>query len=379
MHFAFTAEQAELRRAARSFLDSQSSPARVRAASESATGHDEAAWARAAQELGWASLAIPEVYGGAGLTTVELSILLEEMGRALFCAPFFSTVCLGANALLAGGSEAQKEALLPGVAAGEVTATLAVTETSGRWDASAVEAIARRDGEGFVLTGQKAFVLDGHTADLVVVAARAPGSRGEEGVSLFVVPSDAPGLTRRRTPTMDATRALADVALDGVRLPRSALLGDEGAGWAIAARTHDLAMIGLAAEQVGGAERCLEMAVDYAKVRHQFGRAIGSFQAIKHKCADMMLRVESARSAAYYAGWAAAHAPDELGEAAAIAKTYASEAYFDCAGENIQIHGGIGFTWEHDAHLYFKRAQGSRLLFGLPSAHRERVAARLLG
>ena len=374
MDFAFTEEQQALRRTLRQFLASRSSSERVRAAMATEAGHEPETWERLGAELGLTALIIPEAYGGAGLGAVELTAVMEEMGRALLCAPFFSTVALGANAILLAGSEAQKAELLPSIAAGTTTATLAFTEANGRWDAGAVEALARRDGGAFVLDGTKTYVVDGHTADLLLVAARAAGSAGAEGLSLFAVPSGAAGVSRRALPTLDMTRRQAEIRLAGVRVPASALLGDEGAAWSALERTLDVAAVALSAEQVGGAERCLEMAVEYAKVRVQFGRPIGSFQAVKHKCADMLLRAESARSASYYAGWAtAAGAPDQS-TAAALAKVYCSEAYFFCAAENIQIHGGIGFTWEHDAHLYFKRARASGALLGDAGYHRERVA-----
>jgi alkylation response protein AidB-like acyl-CoA dehydrogenase len=289
-------------------------------------------------------------------------------------------VCLAANAILAAGTEEQKAALLPRIASGEVIATLAFTEPNGRWDASGItmEAVPTDSGPdgggGYTLDGTKMFVLDGHTADLVVVAARSAGSGGTEGISFFTVDAQAPGLTRTALSTMDQTRKQARLEFSEVP---ATLLGQEEAGWAALSKTLDQAAVCLAAEQVGGAQRCLDMSVEYAKVRIQFGRPIGSFQAIKHKCADMLLEVESAKSAAYYAGWAAAEDNDELPVVASLAKAYCSEAYFHTAAENIQIHGGIGFTWEHDAHLYFKRAKSSEILFGDPTYHRELLAQRI--
>jgi alkylation response protein AidB-like acyl-CoA dehydrogenase len=236
-----------------------------------------------------------------------------------------------------------------------------------------MEAVPDGSG-GYRLDGTKMFVLDGHTANLIVVAARSAGSGGTEGISFFIVPGDAPGLTRTALPTMDQTRKQAKLEFSGVS---ARLLGEEGAGWAALSKTLDQVAVCLAAEQVGGAQKCLDMSVEYAKVRIQFGRPIGSFQAIKHKCADMLLEVESSKSAAYYAGWAAAEDNDELPVVASLAKSYCSEAYFHAAAENIQIHGGIGFTWEHDAHLYFKRAKSSEILFGDPTYHRELLAQRI--
>ncbi|MBV8561438.1 MAG: acyl-CoA dehydrogenase, partial [Acidimicrobiia bacterium] len=284
-------------------------------------------------------------------------------------APYFATVALAANTILHSGDDAAKKELLPGIASGETIATLAMTEDNGRWDAEAITATAGKSGDGYTIDGHKMFVLDGHTADLIIVAAKTGDS-----VSLFTVAGDAEGLTRTPLATMDQTRKQARLEFSGTP---AKLLGTEGEGWPVLSRVLDLAAVALAAEQVGGAQRCLDMSVDYAKVRVQFGRPIGSFQAIKHKCADMLLEVESAKSAAYYAGWAAAELNDELPTVASLAKAYCSDAYFHAAAENIQIHGGIGFTWEHDAHLYFKRAKSSQLLLGDPTYHRELLAQRI--
>jgi alkylation response protein AidB-like acyl-CoA dehydrogenase len=299
------------------------------------------------------------------------------MGESLLCAPFFSSVCLAANALLVGGSDSQKKEHLPGIAEGQTRATVAFTEAGGDWGAAGIESVARRDGGDFLLSGKKSFVLDGHCADLVVVATRAQGTGGEDGISLFVVPGDASGLERRALPTLDQTRRLAELELRDVRVPASALLGDEGAGWPALAKTLDLASVALSAEQVGGAQRCLDMSVEYAKERVQFGRPIGSFQAIKHKCADMMVEVESARSASYYAGCVAAEDSEELPLVASLAKAYCSDAYFQCAADAIQIHGGVGFTWEYDVHLYFKRAKSTETFLGDATYHRERLAQKI--
>ncbi len=377
MRFAFTEEQEELRKTARTFLAACSSPARVRTAMQSERGYDPEVWRRIGGELGWTSILIPEAYGGAGLTYVELIGLLEEMGAVLLCAPFFSSVCLAGNALLIGGTDEQKHRYLPGIAAGETIATLACSGPKGRWNADGIEAVATRDGSHFILNGIETFVLDGLVADVLVIAARCAGSRGTEGVSLFAVTADTAGVERRLLPTMDQTRKQAEITLHDVRVPGAALLGTEGDGWRILSQTFDRAAIALSAEQVGGAQRCLDMSVEYAKQRVQFGRPIGSFQAIKHKCADMFLRVESARSASYYAGWAAATNDPELPVLASLAKAYCSDAYFHCAAESVQIHGGVGFTWEYDVHLHFKRAKSSESLLGDAAYHRELVAQRI--
>ncbi len=374
MNFAFSEEQEELRGSVRRFLEAKSPVAEVRRLMETAEGYDPAVWSQMANELGLQSLHIPEAYGGSGFSFVELTVVLEEMGRALLCAPFVSTVALAANAILNAGTEDQKGKLLPGLASGEQTATLAFTEPVGKWDASGITMEAVPEGGAYRLEGTKMFVLDGHTAGLIVVAARRSGSSGEEGISLFTVDGDAAGLTRTALATMDQTRKQARLDFSGTS---AQLLGEEGSGWTALAKTLDQAAVCLSAEMVGGAQRCLDMSVEYAKVRIQFGRPIGSFQAIKHKCADMLLEVESAKSAAYYAGWAAAEDNDEVPVVASLAKAYCSDAYFHAAAENIQIHGGIGFTWEHDAHLYFKRAKSSEILLGDATYHRELLAQRI--
>jgi alkylation response protein AidB-like acyl-CoA dehydrogenase len=378
MHFSFTDEQQALRESARAFLADHSSSEQVRAAMASELGFDRGVWTRVAQEMGWTAITIGEEYGGLGLGYVELVALLEEMGAHLLCSPFFSSICLGANVLAVAANEEQKAEYLPGIAAGDAIATLALTEASGRWDASGIAATARRDGSSFVLDGVKTYVPDGHIADLLIVAARAPGSTGEAGVGLFAVSADADGLRRSALATMDQTRRQAKVMLTGVRVPGSALLGGAMDAWPSLAKALQLGAIALAAEQVGGADRCLAMAVQYATERVQFGRQIGSFQAIKHKCADMLLRVESARSAAYYAGWAASVDDAELPALASLAKSYCSDAYFHCAAESLQIHGGVGFTWEYDVHLHFKRARSGEQLLGSPSHHREHIAQQIL-
>jgi alkylation response protein AidB-like acyl-CoA dehydrogenase len=369
MNFAFSEEQDELRKAVRRFLEDKSPETEVRRLMDTEDGYDTAVWKQMAEQLGLQGLAIPEEFGGSGYTYVELIVVLEEMGRALLCAPYFSSVALAANLLLVAGDDAAKKDYLPGIAAGTTIATVALAEASGRWDEAGVQLTATGSGDSWTLTGEKSYVLDGHTANLVLVAARTSA-----GVSVFAVDKGAEGFTATSLPTMDQTRKQAKLSFDATP---ARLIGADGAGWAAVSKTLDLAAVALAAEQVGGAQRVLDMAVAYAKERVQFGRPIGSFQAIKHKCADMLLEVESAKSAAYYAGWAAAEDNDELPVVASLAKSYCSEAYFHAAAENIQIHGGIGFTWDYPAHLYFKRAKSSELLFGDPSYHRELLAQRI--
>jgi alkylation response protein AidB-like acyl-CoA dehydrogenase len=383
MEFAFTEEQQMIRDTAAQFLADNCDSAAVRRAMATEAGFEPQMWSRICGEMYWSAIHVPEEYGGRGLGYVELVAVMEQMGRYLLCAPFFSSVCLGANALLVAGSDAQKAGYLPRLADGSLRATLAWCDASGRWDAGGVSATAVRAGEGFTLNGAYRYVVDGHTAELLVVAARAPGSAGRDGISLFALPAESPGVTRTWLPTMDQTRKLAELRFDNVAVPASALLGTEGAGGAALEKTLALATIALAAEQAGGAQQILDMAVAYTRERHQFGRAIASFQAIKHKAADMMLKAEAAKSAVYYAACVAQEAlcggeqGEELAEAASLAKAYCSETYFFNAGTALQMHGGVGFTWEYDVHLYFKRARASESFLGDGAEHRERIAVEL--
>ncbi len=369
MNFAFSEEQEELRNIVRQFLEAKSPETAVREQMDTERGYDPEVWSQMAEQLGLQSLIIPEEFGGQGFGYVELVVVLEEMGRALVCAPYFSSVVLAANTVIHSGDDAAKAAILPGIASGETIATVAFTEPNGKWDASGIEATATKSGDAWKINGTKMYVIDGHTATTILVAART-----DAGVSIFSVDGEAAGLTRTALSTMDQTRKQAKLEFADVE---GTLVGTDGGGWDLLSTVLDLAAVALAAEQVGGAQMCLDMSVEYAKVRVQFGRPIGSFQAIKHKCADMLLEVESAKSAAYYAGWCASEMNDELPAVASLAKAYCSEAYFHAAAENIQIHGGIGFTWEHPAHLYFKRAKSSELLFGDPTYHRELLAQRI--
>jgi alkylation response protein AidB-like acyl-CoA dehydrogenase len=374
MSLAFTEEQELLRQTARKFLASKAGSEVVRRLMATDEGFDPGLWAETAQ-MGWQAMAIPEEFGGAGYGFVELSVLMEEMGRAVFPAPFLSTAVLSGQAILLGGSDAQKKELLPGIASGETRVAFAHLEGRDHGPAGVQATATRRDG-GWTLDGTKSYVLDGHTADHLVVVARA--GAGADEVGMFVVPGDADGLTRERLETMDQTRTQARIALDGVTVGEEALLGGDAAVWPTVDRVLTRGVVALAAEQVGGAQAVLEMATDYAKTRYQFGRAIGSYQAIKHTLADLLVEVEAAKSAAYHAARVvAAGDEDELAIAAPLAKSYCSEVYEHAAGDNIQVHGGIAFTWEHDAHLWFKRAKTSTLLFGDPARHRARLADAL--
>ncbi|MCX4563633.1 acyl-CoA/acyl-ACP dehydrogenase [Streptomyces phaeochromogenes] len=370
MDLTFSEEQDELRKVVRSFLTRHATEADVRRLAADPSGYDPVVWRRMATEIGLQGLAVPEKYGGSGFGYVDLGVVFEETGRALLCAPYFATVALAAETLLRCDDERARGDLLPRIASGETVATLAFTEESGRWDEAAIRLTAHDEAGGWRLTGVKTYVLDGHLADLLLVAARTPS-----GVSLFAVESGAPGLARTPLPTLDQTRRQARVEFTNTP---ARLLGPEGAAWAALERTLAAASVLLAAEQVGGAVAALDAAVEYAKIREQYGRPIGSFQGIKHKCADMLVEIESARSAAYGGLWAL-DAGDEAETAisAALAQAFCSEAFTKVAGDNIQVHGGIGFTWEHPAHLYLKRAKSSEVLLGTPSYHRELLAARL--
>ena len=365
----FSDEQEELRRTLRRFCESRSGSTEVRRLMATTEGYSPPVWAQMASQLGLQGLTIPERYGGAGLGSIELAIVLEEMGRVLFCAPYFATMAMATNALLTSGDEDACATYLPSIATGDSIATLALAEDTGHWDEQGVALGAERSGSGWVLDGHKSFVVDGAIANLVLVVARTAS-----GTSLFAVEGEARGLGRTPLLTLDQTRKLA--RLEFAATP-ARLIGSEGQAWPGVARTLDLAAIALAAEAVGGAQRCLDMSVEYAKVRYQFGRPIGSFQAIKHRCADMLLQVESARSAAQYAAWVAAEDSAEVPVVASLSKASCADAYFFTAAENIQVHGGIGFTWDHDAHLYFKRAKSSQLFLGDTAYHREQLAQRI--
>ncbi len=368
MTFGFTEDQQELRSTTARFLDEKSSSEKVRELMETTDGFDEATWKQMA-DLGWFGMAIPESYGGIGFGFVEVIVLMEEMGKKLLCAPYFSSVVLGANAILNAGTDEQKKELLPGIADGTTRAALAFVEPSGKWEIDGIELEAKESGGNWTLTGEKSYVVDGHTATLLIVAAKTGND-----VSLFTVDPDAEGVTRTALATLDMTRKQAKIAFANTP---ATLLGEKGKGEQALKKTLDQAAAALSAEMVGGAQQCLDMSTTYAKERYQFGRPIGSFQAIKHKCANMLMEVEMARSAAYYAGWAAAEDPDELPLAASLSKAYCSDAFFHAAAENIQIHGGIGFTWEHDAHLFFRRAKSSEIYLGDATYHRELVAQKL--
>ena len=370
MKFSFSDEQQEFRSVVRRFLEDTSPTTEVRRLMETAEGYDREVWRQLSGELGLTAVHIPEAYGGQGFGVSELAIAVEEMGRSLLCAPYFGSAVLAATAILKAGTEAQKKALLPDIASGKTIAALAVAESNGRWDAGGVAATATAAGGKYKVDGAKSFVLDGHTANLIVVVARKPGSSGADGLSMLAVRGDAPGLQRRQLASMDPTRKLARLEFSGVE---AELLGIGEAAAGPLAATLDIAAICLANEMVGGAELLLKQAIDFANMRYQFGRPIASFQSLKHKAADMLLQVELAKSGAYYAAAAADEGDPELPALASLAKAAASEAYMQTAIHTVQIHGGIGFTWDNDTHLWFKRAKSSEVFLGDPAYHRERL------
>jgi alkylation response protein AidB-like acyl-CoA dehydrogenase len=374
MNFGFNEEQELLRSTARKFFENECTSETVRKLMDGPEGMTAELWKKVAEQ-GWLGLIVPDAYGGMGLGVVDLVVLMEEMGRAVVPGPFFSTVLLGGLAILEAGTEAQKKAWLPKLTSGEARATLAWMEPSADLGARGITLSATAKGGGHVLNGTKLFVQDAHTADLIVVAARtANGQTPEAGVTLFLVPKGAPGLTITLLPTMDQTRKLCEVTLKDVPAGADTVMGQAGAGWAPLARVLDRATVALCAEMCGGAQKVLDMTVEYAKIRQAFGRPIGSYQGVKHRAADMLVDVENSKSITYYAAWAMDEGVPEGPLAVSMAKAYVSDAYRRVAGAGIQLHGGIGFTWEHDLHLYFKRAKGSEFTFGDATWHRERVA-----
>jgi alkylation response protein AidB-like acyl-CoA dehydrogenase len=369
--FGFSEEQEMLRQSARALLEKECPSAVVRKLMDDERGLDPALWKKMA-ELGWLGLVIPEKYGGGGLSYVDLVLVMEEMGRVVLPSPFIWTVMF-AEAIKRSASDNQKSALLAKIASGDLIATVAYLEPSAVWSADGIAMTARKDGAGYVLNGTKLFVNDAHIADCMLVAARTQET-GNRGITLFALEAKRTGMAITRLTAMDQTRKLAQVTFTDVKASASDIVGEPGNGWDTLSKVIDRGKVMLAGEMMGGAQKVLEMTVDYAKVRVQFGRPIGSFQAVQHKCANMMIDVESAKSACYYASWAVSNEVNEAPLAAALAKTAASDAFRRVSAEGIQLHGGIGFTWDHDMHLYFKRAKSSEFTFGDANWNRELVA-----
>ena len=373
MNFGFNEEQELLRNTARKFFENECPSDTVRRLMETPEGINPELWKKLAEQ-GWLGLIYPEPYDGMGLGLVDLVVLMEEMGRAVAPGPYFSTVLLGGLAILEAGSEGQKKEWLPRIAAGDKRVALAWMEPSAQLGPAGVTLNAVEKGGRYTLSGTKLFVHDAHTADALVVAARTRPGAGADGVSLFLLPRGTKGVAVTLLPTMDQTRKLCEVACADVTVGADALLGAAEAGWAPLARVLDRATVALCAEMCGGAQKVLDMTVEYAKIRQAFGRPIGSYQGVKHRAADMLVDVENSKSITYYAAWALDEGSPEAPLAVSMAKAYVSDAFRRVAAAGIQLHGGIGFTWEHDLHLYFKRAKGSEFTFGDATHHRERVA-----
>jgi alkylation response protein AidB-like acyl-CoA dehydrogenase len=364
LNFDFSDDQKSLKDQARKFLADKAGAKAARRVLNDALSYDEPLW-RGVADMGWLGAAIPEQYGGLGLGRLELCVLAEELGKAVAPIPFSSTVYFFAEALMLAGSEAQKEALLPKLATGETIGCFAASEGPGAPTAGSIEA----KFEGGALNGVKIPVTDGDCAHYAVVVAKEGA-----GVSLALVDLRQAGVTRTTLKTLDPTRGHAKLEFRNAKAER---LGVAGQGWDVAQAVLDRAAVLLAFEQVGGSQACMEMAIDYAKNRYAFSRPIGSFQAIKHKLADMYVAIEVARSNAYYGAWALSTEAAELPFAAAAARAAASDAFALCAKENIQIHGGMGFTWEVDCHLYFRRAKLLALQAGAPAEWKEKLVKRL--
>lgn len=366
----FDEEQQELRRSLRSYLGRHSDEERVREVMATETGFDVPLWRGLAQELGCQGLTVDERLGGAGATLVEQGIVFEELGRSLACLPYLSTIALGLDLLRACEGTAPVELVedaLTRIAAGDLVTTVALVEPGGGWDPERVRMVATRLEGGWTLTGTKTFVPDGHLAGLLLVVARI-----DDELAVLAVDAEAPGLEVHQLAVMDQTRRQARVELNGT----PAVLLAAGAG-ELVARSLQRAAALLAVEQVGAAQRMLDGTVEYVKIREQFGAPVGSFQAVKHRLADVLSDVEAARSAAYYAVVAAAEDGEELLEATSLAKAFCSDALVRTAAATIQLHGGIGLTWEHWAHLYLKRARSSAVLLGSAQEHRERLATAI--
>ncbi len=372
MDFGFTEEQEQLRESVRDYLAGETPASYARAMCDDPRGFTDRVW-KGISALGWLGLTVPERYGGVGLGVLELASVAEAMGEVIFPGPFFSTACLGVPALLATGSEEQLDELLPPIAAGERRVTLAVAETAGRWTADGVACTAVADGSGYVLDGAKLFVPDARTADLVVVLARLG-----DGLGWFAVPTGTDGFAVEAMQTVDLTRKLDVVRLDGLRVDRETLLGGQRTDAGVLDDVVDVGKIALSAEMCGAAERALAMCVEYTQIREQFGRAIATFQALQHRIADMKVSVEEAKSLVYYAAWTADENAEDRRRAAAMAKAFASDACPGVVADAVQVHGGIGFTWEHDLHLYFKRVKADEATFG-DAADNRAVVADLLG
>ncbi len=374
MYFGLSETQQTIRNSAREFFSAECPIAEVRRLMETDTAIDDALWKKFAEQ-GWTGIIFPETYDGFGLGLFDMAVAMEEMGRALIPGPFISTVLVAGTILEKAGSEEQKKKYLSAICRGEAKSTLALLEKSASWDLDAVQLEAKSaPGGGYLLAGEKLFVSDAAGADFFLVAARVGGE-----LAVLIVPSGAKGIKVTLMPGIDLTRRLYSVSFDNVAVSGENLLVRGGNAKKAIEAALDVACVGLTAEMVGGMQRLLDLTVEYAKTRKQFGKPIGTFQAVQHQCADMLFLLEGARSAAYYAAWALGENEPDARSAVSVAKAYASEGYRDVGNRSIQVQGGMGFTWENDAHLYYRRAKGSETAFGDASFHRERIAKTLIG
>ncbi len=355
MEFELSDEQLEFQKSLRRMISDRSPIKSIREVVKTEAGWDEGLWQQFSEQAGLPALLVPEEYDGAGATLVEAMIAMEELGRGIVPSPFFATTAFGVVPILTFGSDAQKQELLPSIAAGEITVTTALTEPSGNWGPDGVEMVSAGTGATVTLSGTKSFVIDGHTADKIIVVAKTGDQYG-----LYVVDGDASGLTRTKQTTLDLTRPMATLEFKNV--PATAL-GEPGS-WDRISHVLDVAATLLAAEMVGAMEASMTMAVEYAKVRNQFSRAIGSFQGIKHRLSEMAVEVDTARAATWYAAYAGAEGQDDFATAALVAKATAAAGFAFTASWTVQVHGGIGFTWDHDAQLYYRKAKSTELLLG---------------
>jgi alkylation response protein AidB-like acyl-CoA dehydrogenase len=373
MNFSFSDDQTLLRNSVRAALEERCAPGHVRALMDDTRGYSESLWGEMAK-LGWLGLPFPEEHGGAGLGMIELCIVLEELGRVAYPGPYFASVVLGGLGIALGGSAAQRDRWIPAIASGAARASAALVEEHLDADPAATATVAERAGDGWSLAGVKRFVPWAHVADVVLVPARGP-----EGLSLFLVDPAGAGVTLAPMAGIDLGTRWSEMRLDGVHVPPAGVLGQPGGAAPTLEALLRRAAVGASAEMLGAARRCLDLTVEYAKVREQFGQPIGAFQAIRHKCAEMLLGVENSHSAVYYAAWALAAGAEDAAVAASICKSYVSEAARTVCGEAIQGHGGIGFTWEYDLHLFFKRAKALEPLYGDAAYHRELIVRHLAG
>jgi alkylation response protein AidB-like acyl-CoA dehydrogenase len=372
MQFGLTETQLTLKNTVRKFLAAECPPAEVRKLMESETAFDPELWRKMAEQ-GWTGIIFPEEYGGFGMGMVEMAAALEEMGRALLPGPYFSTVLMAGALLDSAANDSQKLQYLGPICRGEAKATVAFLEDSASWSPDGVHLKAVASGGNYVLDGRKLFVTDAAVADFLICVGRLDGA-----LALFLVTAKTPGLRVADLPSIDQTRKLYEVTFDGVTVPRENLLARGDQAQAALGRGREIATVGLVAEMTGGMQRLLDLTVEYAKTRKQFGRPIGQFQAVQHQCADMLLYTESSRSAAYYAAYAIQEGIPEASVAVSVAKAYASDAYREAGNRSIQVQGGMGFTWENDAHLYYRRAKASELMFGDATFHRERIAKLII-